>query len=172
LRLGVAGFSHETVSFWPGVTSLEDFERTALYGSDVIEKLRGTNSAIGGFIDVCEGEGVELVPICAAQGGATATVVDEVYDHYVPYMKKGFAEVAGELDGILLALHGAMATESRQDPETDAVREIRHVMGYEIPIMVTFDLHGNKDEAILREATGVFGYHSSCLLYTSPSPRD
>lgn len=161
MRLGVAGFSHETVSFWPGVTSLEDFERTALYGSDVIEKLRGTNSAIGGFIDVCEGEGVELVPICAAQGGATATVVDEVYDHYVPYMKKGFAEVAGELDGILLALHGAMATESRQDPETDAVREIRHVMGYEIPIMVTFDLHGNKDEAILREATGVFGYHSS-----------
>ena len=161
MRLGVAGFSHETVSFWPGVTSLEDFERTALYGSNVIEKLRGTNSAIGGFIDVCEGEGVELVPICATQGGATATVADEVYDHYVPYMKKGFAEVAGELEGILLALHGAMATESRQDPETDAVREIRQVMGYEMPIMVAFDLHGNKDEAILREATGVFGYHSS-----------
>jgi microcystin degradation protein MlrC len=161
MRLGVAGFSHETVSFWPGVTSLEAFERTALYGEDVIEKGRGTNSAIGGFIDICEREGVELVPICAAQGGATATVADEVYDHYVPYMKKGFAEVADGLDGILLSLHGAMATESRQDPETDAVREIRRVVGYEMPIMVTLDLHGNKDEALLKEATGVFGFHSS-----------
>ena len=44
MRLGVAGFSHETVSFWPGVTGLEAFERTALYGADIIEKGRGTNS--------------------------------------------------------------------------------------------------------------------------------
>lgn len=161
MKLGVAGFSHETVSFWPGVTSLDAFERTALYGADVIEKLKGTNSSIGGFIEVCEQEGVDLVPICSASGGATATVADEVYDHYVPYMRKNFSKVAGKLDGILLALHGAMATESRQDPETDAVREIRQIVGYEMPIMVTFDLHGNKDNAILKEATGVFGYHSS-----------
>jgi microcystin degradation protein MlrC len=74
---------------------------------------------------------------------------------------EGFKEKKDELDGILLALHGAMATESRTDPETDAVREIREAFGYEMPIMVTLDLHGNKDEALLKEATGVFGYHSS-----------
>jgi microcystin degradation protein MlrC len=161
MKLGIAGFSHETVSFWPGVTDLKAFERTALYGGDVIKKRRGTNTSLGGFLDICEPAGVELHPVLAAQGGATATVADEVYDHYVPLIRRGFEEVAGELDGILLALHGAMATESRQDPETDAVREIRDVVGYEMPIMVAFDLHGNKDEAILKEATGIFGYHSS-----------
>jgi len=161
MKLGIAGFSHETVSFWPGVTDLEAFERTALYGEDVIAKSRGTNTSLGGFLDVCEPAGVELHPVLAARGGATATVADEVYDHYVPLMRAGFAEVSGELDGVLLALHGAMATESRQDPETDATREVRNVVGREMPIMVAFDLHGNKDEAILREATGVFGYHSS-----------
>ncbi|MBC8224260.1 M81 family metallopeptidase [Candidatus Bathyarchaeota archaeon] len=161
MKLGIAGFSHETVSFWPGVTDLKAFERTALYGEDVIKKSRGTNTALGGFLDICEPAGVELHPVLAARGGATATVADEVYDHYVPLMRRGFEEVAGELDGILLALHGAMATESRQDPETDAVREVREAVGYEMPLMVTFDLHGNKDEAILKEATGIFGYHSS-----------
>lgn len=159
--MGIAGFGHETVSFWPGVTDLEDFERVALLGGDVIEKRRGTNTAIGGFIDVCEAEGVEMYPVCVAHGGATATVSDRVYDFYVGMMKQGFARVADELDGILLAMHGAMATESRQDPETDAVRDIRQVVGYDMPIMVTFDLHGNKDSAVLREATAVFGYQSS-----------
>jgi microcystin degradation protein MlrC len=160
-RIGVAGFSHETVSFWPGVTSLEAFEQYSAYGEDIITKGRDTNSCIGGFIEICDKEGVELAPVVAGSGGATATVADEVYDHYVPLMVKGFREEKDRLDGILLSLHGAMATESRTDPETDAVREIREVVGYEMPIMVTLDLHGNKDERLLKEATAVFGYHSS-----------
>lgn len=160
-RIGVAGFSHETVSFWPGVTPLEAFERYSEYGDDIITKGKDTNSCIGGFIEICEKEGVELVPVVAGSGGATATVADEVYDHYVPLMVKGFKDEKDRLDGILLSLHGAMATESRTDPETDAVREIRAVVGYEMPIMVTLDLHANKDERLLKEATAVFGYHSS-----------
>ena len=161
MKIGIAGFAHETITFWPEITDLAEFERTAHHGRDVIEKSRGVNSCIGGFVDVLEAEGIEMIPICDARGGATATVSDAVYDFYVGKMSRGFAEAAGELDGILLALHGAMATESRQDPETDAVRDIRRAVGYDMPIMVTYDLHGNKDEAILKEVTAAFGYHSS-----------
>ena len=160
-KLGVAGFSHETITFWPGLTTLKDFERNAYHGEKVIERARGTNSCIGGFIEVCERENVELLPVCVASGGATETVADDVYDFYVGEMRRGFDEMKEEIDGVLLSLHGAMATESRQDPETDAVREVREVVGYDMPLMVTFDLHANKDEAILKEATAVFGYQSS-----------
>jgi len=160
-RIGVAGFSHETVSFWPGVTSLDDFEMSSAYGADIIEKGRDTNSCIGGFIEICEKEEAEMVPIVVGSGGATATVADEVYNHYVPLIVEGFRKEKDHLDGILLSLHGAMATESRTDPETDAVRAVRKAVGYDIPIMVTLDLHGNKDEALLKEATAVFGFHSS-----------
>jgi len=161
MKIGIAGFGHETITFWPGVTDLAAFERLAYHGRDVIDKNRGVNSCIGGFIDVLEPQGIEIIPICDTIHDATATVADEVYDFYVGKMSNGLAESAGELDGILLAMHGAMATESRQDPETDAVRAIRKSVGYDIPIMVTFDLHGNKDASILKEATAVFGYHSS-----------
>ena len=160
-RIGIAGFSHETVSFWPGLTSLEMFEQSTLYGKDIIRKGRNTNSCMGGFIEICENEGVKLIPTVMGSGGATATVADEVYDHYVPLILKEFRKERDSLDGILLSLHGAMVTQSRTDPETDAVREIRKAVGYEIPIMVTLDLHGNKDELLLKEATAVFGYHSS-----------
>ncbi len=161
MKIGIAGFSHETITFWPEITDLSAFERTAHHGRDVIDKSRGVNSCIGGFVDVLEAEGIEMIPICDARGGATATVSDAVYDFYVGKMSRGFADAAGELDGILLALHGAMATESRQDPETDAVRAIRRGVGYDVPLMVTYDLHGNKDAAVLKEVTAAFGYHSS-----------
>lgn len=160
-KLGVAGFSHETITFWPGLTTLEDFERNAYHGEKIIEKAKGTNSCIGGFIEVCEREKVELLPVCVASGGATETVADKVYDFYVGEMKRGFDEMKDEIDGVLLSLHGAMATESRQDPETDAVREVREIVGYDMPLIVTFDLHANKDQTILKEATAVFGYQSS-----------
>jgi microcystin degradation protein MlrC len=65
------------------------------------------------------------------------------------------------IDGILLDLHGAMVTESRQDPETDLLREIREEVGYEVPIMVTLDLHANIDHSLLKEVTAIFGYQSS-----------
>jgi microcystin degradation protein MlrC len=161
MKIGLAAFGHETITFWPGITDLDAFERIAHHGQDVIDKNRGVNSCIGGFIDVLESHGIEMIPICDAMGGATATVADEVYDFYVGKMTRGFAAVAGELDGILLGMHGAMVTESRQDPETDAVLEIRQAVGSDIPIMVTFDLHGNKDASILKQASAVFGYHSS-----------
>ncbi|RLG52565.1 MAG: microcystin degradation protein MlrC [Thermoproteota archaeon] len=161
MKIGIAGLRHETVTFWPGFTDLDEFERVAFHGEQVIEARRGTNTAIGGFIDVCEKAGVELFPVCEVPGGATATVRDRVYDFYVSEMKREFAKVANELDGILLALHGAMVTESLQDAETHIIREIRQVIGYEKPIMVTLDLHGNLDPLILKEATAVFGYQSS-----------
>ena len=160
-RVGVAGFSHETITFWPGLTTLEDFERDATYGQSVLDKARGTNTCIGGFMEVCDAEGVELVPVLNASGGATATVADQVYDHYVPLMRRGFREMRDGIDGVLLSLHGAMATESRQDPETDAVHEIREEVGYDVPVMVTLDLHANKDQALLKEADAVFGFQSS-----------
>ena len=161
MRLGIAGLEHETVTFWPGTTPLPKFERKALHGSEVIKGRRETNTTVGGFIDICEREGVELFPVCEASGGATATVSDAVYDFYVDEMKREFAKEADRMDGLLLFLHGAMVTESLQDTETHILRDLRGVVGTKLPIMVGMDLHGNLDPAILGEATAVFGFQSS-----------
>jgi microcystin degradation protein MlrC len=159
LKIGVAGLGHETITFWPGTTGLEEFEREALHGWKIIEARRGTNTAIGGFIDVCENEGIELHPVCQAFGGATATVADEAFNFYLREIVEGFR--GAKLDGVLLALHGAMVTESLLNPETHLVKAVRRVVGRDTPIMATLDLHGNLDPALLSYATAIFGYHSS-----------
>ena len=68
MKLGIAGLGHETITFWPGVTSLEAFKRDELLGRNVVEKRRGTNTPIRGFLDICEPAGVELYPVVAARG--------------------------------------------------------------------------------------------------------
>ncbi len=169
MKLGIAGLGHETITFWPGTTGLDAFKRDEIKGSDIIKKRRGTNTPIGGFIDVCEAQNVEMHPVCVAFGGVTATVSDEVFEHYVEEIKNGLEEI--NLDGILLELHGAMVTESLQDTETHIVREIRKTVGYDIPIMAALDLHANISQHILEEATMVFGYHSSPHLDRAETGR-
>ena len=159
MKLGIAGLGHETITFWPGTTGLDAFKKDELKGLDIIKKRRGTNTSIGGFIDVCETHCVEMHPICVAFGGVTATVADGVFEHYIEEIKNGLEET--DLDGILLELHGAMVTESLQDTETHIVKEIRKTVGYDMPIMVALDLHANISHNILEEATMVFGYHRS-----------
>ncbi len=53
-----------------------------------------------------------------------------------------------------------MVTESRQDTETHIVKDVRTAVGYDIPIMVALDLHGNIDPALLTKATAICGYRS------------
>jgi microcystin degradation protein MlrC len=169
MKLGIAGLGHETITFWPGTTGLEAFRRDEFLGRDVVEKRRGTNTSIGGFVDVCESQGVEMHPVCYAFGGVNATVEDEAFDHYIGVMKRGFGEA--DLDGILLELHGAMVTESLQDTETHIIREIREAVGYDVSIMAALDLHANISPAILEEATMVFGYHSTPHLDRAETGR-
>jgi microcystin degradation protein MlrC len=160
MKLGVGGLSHETHTFLPEKTTVEPFEEDAVRGEDALAAYRGTNTVLGGFVDACEDTGHELVPTVYAHGGVSGTVVDEAYDRFVGEMVEGFEPVADELDGVLLFLHGAMVTESRLDPETDVVRDVRDVVG-DVPIMVGMDLHGNIAPEMVDVADAICPYRSS-----------
>ena len=47
------------------------------------------------------------------------------------------------LDGVLLALHGAMVTEDELDAESAILQAVRDVVGNDTQIVVTLDMHGN-----------------------------
>ncbi len=161
MRIAVAGLTHETQTFLLDKTPLSEFDEGAKRGPEILTRYRGTNTSMGGFIDILEQQGVDIVPIVIAEGGVSGTVVDAVYDKYVTEMCEGLAKEADSLDGVLLELHGAMVTESKEDTETWVVRDVRRAIGYDIPIMVALDLHGNLDPAILTKATAIFGFRSS-----------
>lgn len=160
MRVAIAGLELESVSFLPLLSEIEDFRHGETTGAAMIEKYRGTNSAVGGFIDGLTQAGAEIVPILAASAGVAGPASDEAFVHYVDRICAGVAE-AGPLDGVLLNPHGAMVTPTRFDPDRELIDRVRAVIGREVPLMAALDYHGNVDETWAQSATAIFGFHYS-----------
>ena len=161
LRVAVASFSHETCTFCPKPTTIDDFERGGVfYGDEVLESVRGIPTYINGFIKAAEEEkDIELVGIQSAAkswGGSSGSwLTKDCFDKYSNGIKNGLKE-HDDLGGVLLALHGGMAATDYLKPEAEIVRRARKAVG-NIPIFVTFDMHGNEDQEIIETADAVFG---------------
>jgi microcystin degradation protein MlrC len=69
-------------------------------------------------------------------------VTEEAYQTILEELLRRL-EAAWPLDGLLLALHGAMVTQGQLDPESDILAHVRRVVGPNIPIVVELDMHGN-----------------------------
>jgi microcystin degradation protein MlrC len=161
LRISVGGFALESVSFLPGAATIEDFEKAAYHGEAIVSGLRGSQSPGGGFIDVLDAEGVEIVPLVYADLGAGGSASDEAFIHYRDLLCEGLAREKDRIDGVLLFLHGAMTTPTRTDPEREIVQAVRVVVGRDMPIFVASDLHGNVSADFCKHADALFGYHFS-----------
>ena len=157
-RILIGGATHETNSFWPKHTGLQDFRnRTLLFGDEIPERFRGTHSPIGGFIEVMEAAGVEMVWSIAAGAMPSGTVEKAAFDFIRDRLLRDIRE-AGHLDGILLQLHGAMETEEDEDGEGCLLEAVRRVVGPDMPIIATLDLHANISERMTSCATAFFPY--------------
>lgn len=156
IRIAVARFSHETCTFCPKPTTIEDWEYYGPPTSDFINTDRGY---IGGFKSMCEEYGsIELVGILSprgARGGSSGSwITKEAFDKYSSGIVDDLRQ-AGHLDGVFLSLHGAMAVTDIPKPEAELVRKVRKAVG-EIPIMITLDLHANEDHELSDAADAVF----------------
>jgi microcystin degradation protein MlrC len=161
MRLAIAGFALESVTFLPDVTDILDFERGAVRGQALVEGLAGTNTSLGGFLEVCAAEGIEPVGLVNAGAGAAASASEAAFDKYVGEIVAGLAAVKHEVDGLLLHLHGALATPTRRNADAQVLQAIRAEVGPDFPIAVAFDLHGNIGQDVVDAATVLAGYHYS-----------
>ena len=130
MRLGIAEFSLESVTFLPETTGIDVFEQGALRGPDVIAGNRGANTALGGFIDVCGAEGVSLQGIVAVGAGAAASASEEALARYTEEIVAGL----DGLDGLLIHLHGALATPANRKADAHVLAAIRAAAGPDFPV--------------------------------------
>ena len=156
IRIAVATFSHETCTFCPKPTTVEDWE---FYGPPTRDILNSNRGYIGGFKTICEEYGgIELVGILSprgARGGSSGSwITKDAFDKYSFGIVDDMRQ-AGHLDGVFLSLHGAMAVTGVPKPEAEIVRRVREEVN-NIPIMVTLDLHANEDHELSDAADAVF----------------
>jgi microcystin degradation protein MlrC len=154
MRFITGGIMHETHTFSAEPTPEERWE---IAEGDQCWAYAGTNHSLGGVIDGCRADGIDLVPTFFANATASGPVDRDTFERF---MAKLTDQVANALpaDGVVLTLHGAMVAESIPDGEVEIVRRVRRIVGTEMPIAVTLDLHANTSPDLVELATIIVGY--------------
>ncbi len=158
--IAVASFSHETLTFCPEPTNLKAWEEGEIkYGAETLNTEGEGQTYITGFKEATVNEpDVELVGILRTgwpnTTGYGSWVSTEAFDVITGRITSRLGELR-RVDGVFLALHGAMAVVGVPRPEAEIVRRVRKVVG-DVPIVVTFDLHANEDVEMAHAADGVF----------------
>lgn len=142
-RIAVGGIIHETHTFAEPPTDLAAFVAQSLVRGDaLLHALAGSSSGIGGMLAGCAAAGLEAIPTLYAAAMPGGVVHDAAYHALRDELLDRLA-AAMPLDGVLLALHGAMVAESERDVEGDLLVRVRTLIGPAVPIVVEFDMHGN-----------------------------
>lgn len=160
-RIIIAGFKHETNSFAPQLTTLEDYRKRSLrLGREITEYYQGTSSEMGGLFDVFGArEDVELLPVIDANAMPGGPVAREAYDYIKGVLLEALEreQKAGRpISGIALVLHGAQITEDTEDGEGLLLRELRRVVGPRLPIVATLDFHANLTREMVELSSALF----------------
>jgi microcystin degradation protein MlrC len=158
MRIAVGQFMEESNNFVLQRADLEHFQAgQLLHGEEVLARLAGTRVEVGGFLDVLRAEGAEVVPTVAANAVSSGPLTRAAYDAIAGQLLRRLAE-AGPVDGVLLALHGAMVVEDDPDGEGALLAAVRARVGPRVPVVATLDLHGTVTARMVRAADALIGY--------------
>ena len=121
--------------------------------------MRNINVGLAGFVEAAEANGWELVPTISCGASPSAHVTKDAFERIVKEMVDGIA-AAGPLDAVYLDLHGAMVTEHFDDGEGETLARVRKVIGKDLPLVVSLDLHANVTPEMVEHADALIAYRT------------
>ncbi len=160
-RIAVGGLFHETHTFAEHRTTIDDFRaQSLLVGDEIVQDAVDSRSGIAGMIAGSQALGAEILATLYAGAMPAGVVEDQAVQMLLDDL---LTRVLNSLpvDGVLLALHGAMVTESSLDAETDVVHQVREIVGPDVPIVVELDMHGNISPDMVRAANVLVSYDTN-----------
>src|SRR4029077_12813142 len=163
-RIAVGGFLHETNTFAPTKATYADFVHGGGWpamtkGADVLNTMRNINGGLAGFVEEAEARGWELVPTIFAAASPSAHVTEDAYERIAKVIVDGIRN-AGQLDAVYLDLHGAMVTAHINDGEGEVLTRVREVIGDDLPLVASLDLHANVTPEMVEHADALIAYRT------------
>lgn len=155
----IGAILHETNTFNRVPTRLEDFEGRylCLDPESIRDRLTGTATEMGGFLAAAGQFGWQPRLAVAAAAGPSGPLARADWRR----LKDRLLEQARHpVDGVLLALHGAMVTEDDSDPEGALLAALRETLPPGTPVVVTLDMHANVSARMVAHADALFAYET------------
>ncbi|SFV38348.1 Microcystin degradation protein MlrC, contains DUF1485 domain [Devosia crocina] len=143
MRIAVAGLHTECSTYNPVLAREADFR-----------VLRGQAMLRDQYFDFLTHFPAEFVTILHARAIAGGPVERALYEKWKSQILAGIGE-AMPLDGVYLAMHGAMFVDGLFDAEGDFIAAVREHVGPDVLIAASYDLHGNVSQRII-DALDIF----------------
>jgi microcystin degradation protein MlrC len=164
-RVAILGLMLESNRFAPVVTEEDFLARVYLAGDEILEDLRSADprlpTEIRGFAAAMDARGPwEPVPILVGLVEAGGPLDHAFFASALDDMRRRLA-AAGPLDAVYISNHGAMITTQNADPDGEIFCAVRSVVGPDVPVVATLDLHGNVSERMIDCADIVVAYQTN-----------
>ena len=138
-------------------TELRDFERHELRrGAEVCAQTCGT---IGGMLRALGEPSSRIVPLIVASACPGGPLTSECYRVLKTDLLDALSP-ALPVDGVLLALHGAAAADDAGDLEGNLLASVRALVGPDVPVVATLDLHAHVTEEMVHNASALLAWET------------
>jgi microcystin degradation protein MlrC len=163
LRIAVGGFLHESTTFVDQPTTWDDFARAgpwpgACEGEAMLKTLDGLNLGVSGFIDEARKSGHSIVPVAWGMAMPAGPVTAHAFERMSAALVDGYRRSGADV--IFVELHGAMVADDFDDAEGELLRRIRAVVGPDVPVVGTLDLHVNMSDTMVETTNLLSAYRT------------
>ena len=162
-RVALLGMHLESNSFAP-VCYKDSFNLLCyLEGNQILDDIKSKNPKqpveISGFFDEMNILDFpwEPVPILVTASEPNGPCDQEFFDDTCERMRE-LLSAAGPLDGVFFSAHGGMAATVTTDPDGDLFQMVRDIVGPDVPIIATLDLHANISEKMISSTNMLISY--------------
>jgi len=165
-RVFIAGFQHETNTFAPSLADWAAFNRGDAFpayirGDAMQTQFTGVNIPVGGFIDAAKRHGWQLWPSVWAGASPSSYVTRDAFERIAADLLQDLKQALSQgVDAVYLDLHGAAVAEHADDAEGELLARVRALIGENMPLVASLDLHANVTQRMLSTADALVAYRT------------
>ena len=176
-RVALMGFLLESNTFAP-VSTEQDF-RTLCYlsGQEILDDIALPNgrlpAEIPSFYKAMDKSGIEwqAAPIVVTAAEPGGPIDQAFFERTCADMEQRLRD-AMPLDGVYIAEHGAMTGTASHDPDGDLFEMVRGIVGPDVPILATLDLHANISEKMVENTDVLISYRTNPHVDQKPRAEE
>lgn len=157
-KIFIMEYAEESNSFNPLSAGFEFFNGYGIKEDEDIVNGKGFPTVCCG-VNTLREAGYSLVGGVAMRSGSGGPVDSKTVDYFLEKITLKLKENK-DIDGVLIVMHGATTSDKSQDVCGDIIEHVRNIVGENVIISATFDLHGNITQKILKNTDYISGYQA------------